>query len=152
MASSCSLNSALIIVFRRNLIGGSSRRQRRWAGRQPDSWRPLAAVLPTTSWPCRGRGRAGMAAEVAVQGTGLPGFQCSVHGRHRRRLVAVGRSGRRRRRFAGEGGGLLAGEEGADLFNGAHQWGTETTVVFLSTPISAGLCRLRSCNERGGPS
>jgi hypothetical protein len=28
-------------------------------------------------------------------------------------------------RRVGEVGGLLAGEEGADLFNGAHQWGTE---------------------------
>jgi hypothetical protein len=28
-------------------------------------------------------------------------------------------------RRVGEDGGLLAGGEGADLFNGAHQWGTE---------------------------
>jgi hypothetical protein len=55
-------------------------------------------------------------------------------------------------RRMGEDGGLLAGGEGADLFNGAHQWGTENDGVFLSTPISTGLCRLGSCNERGGPS
>src|SRR6266511_6156040 len=122
-----------------------------WTQRAPQSeqkahrWRLMTVICADAHRGQRGMGPPGWAGSVTTSGRRRPVEACVG-----RRHLGGGSGGRRRRR--GRWGGTAAASLARNppsswmvLISGAGN----TTVVFLSTPISTRLCRLRSCRASG---